>query len=84
MKAIDRRDVLRGILWAAAATTVGLTIMPKIAEALPLSAVKAGAVKPQPLVEDARVTVHVHPRRRHRNRRWRCRWHRGRKVCGWH
>jgi hypothetical protein len=24
----------------------------------------------------------VHPRR-HRHRRWRCRRHRGRKVCGW-
>jgi hypothetical protein len=48
-----------------------------------LGAVKTGAVKPQPLVEDARVTVNVHPRRHHRKRRWRCRWRRGRKVCGW-
>jgi hypothetical protein len=40
-------------------------------------------VKPEDLVEEARVTVHVHPRRRHHHRHWRCWWHRGRRVCGW-
>jgi len=83
MNAIDRRSVLKGLLCGAAVTTVGLSILPKFAEAVPLSAVKSGAVKPEPLVEEARVTVHVHPRRRHRNKRWRCWRHRGRRVCGW-
>ena len=81
MKEIDRRSVLTGILCGAAVATVGVAIMPKAAKSLPLANVKAGDVKPQDLVEEARVTVHVHPRRRHR--RWRCWWHRGRRVCGW-
>ena len=35
------------------------------------------------LVREAQVVV-VHPgHRRHRGRRWRCWWHRGRRVCGW-
>ena len=68
MKEIDRRSVLTGILCGAAIATVGLTVMPKAAKSLPLGAVKAGAVKPEDLVEEARVTVRVHPRRRHRRR----------------
>ena len=66
-------------MWCAIAT-VGLTGMPKAAKSLPL-----GPVKPEDLVEESRVTLHVHPRRRHRrrNRHWRCWWHRGRRVCGW-
>jgi hypothetical protein len=83
MTEIDRRSVLTGILCGAAVATVGLTVIPKAAQSLPLDAVKAGVVKPDRLVEEARVTVHVHPRRRHRNHRWRCWWHRGRRVCGW-
>ena len=82
MKEIDRRSVLTGIFFGAAVATVGLTSSPKAAKSLPLGAIKAGAVKSKDLVEEARVTVHVHPRRR-RNRRWRCWWHRGRRVCGW-
>ena len=81
MKEIDRRSVLTGILCGAAVATVGLAIMPKTAKSLPLADMKAGDAKPQDLVEEARVAVHVHPRRRHR--RWRCWWHRGRRVCGW-
>ena len=83
MKEIDRRSVLTGILCGTAIATVGLTVMPQTAKSLPSGALKAGAVKPENLVEEARVTVHVHPRRRHRNRRWRCWRHRGRRVCGW-
>ena len=85
MKQIDRRSLLTGIICGAAIATVGLTILPKAAKSLPLGAIKAGAVKPEDLVEEARVTVHVHPRRhnRRRNRHWRCWWHRGRRVCGW-
>ena len=35
--------------------TLGLTVIPKAAKSLPLGAVKAGVVKPQDLVEEARV-----------------------------
>ena len=81
MKEIDRRSVLTGIICGAAVATVGLAIMPNAAKSLPLADIKAGDVKPQDLVEEARVTVHVHSRSRHR--RWRCWCHRGRRVCGW-
>jgi hypothetical protein len=83
MQVIARRDMLKGIIFGAVAS-LGLAAMPKAAKSLPLAAVKDGAVKPD-LVEEARVTVHMHPRRhrRRRNRRWRCWWHRGRRVCGW-
>jgi hypothetical protein len=83
MEEIDRRSVLTGILCGVAIATVGLAVMPKAAKSMPLGALKAGAVKPQDLVEEARVTVHVNTRHRHRHRRWRCWWHRGRRVCGW-
>ena len=84
MEEIDRRSVLTGILCGVAIATVGLAVMPKAAKSMPLGALKAGAVKPQDLVEEARVTVHVNTRHRHRHRRHhRCWWHRGRRVCGW-
>ena len=76
-----RRSVLTGIICGAAVATLGLAVMPRAAKSMPLGAIKAGAVKPLDLVEEARVTVHVHPRGRHRH--WRCWWHRGRRVCGW-
>lgn len=82
MTEVDRRKVLTGVLCGAVFATVGSTIIPKAAKSLPLGAVTAGVVKPDRLVEEARVTVHVHSRR-HRHRRWRCWWHRGRRVCGW-
>jgi hypothetical protein len=83
MKEVDRRSVVTGLLCGGVITAMGLTVMPKTAKSLPLGAVKGGVVNPQDLVEEARVTVHVHPRRRHRGRHWRCWWHRGRRVCGW-
>ena len=83
MKEMDRRSVITGIVCGAAVATFSLTVIPRAAQSLPLGAVKSGAVKPQDLVEEARVTVHVNSRRRHRGRRWRCWWHRGRRVCGW-
>src|SRR5262245_34902157 len=84
MQEIDRRSVLTSILCGGAIATVGLTLMPKAGMSLPLGTVKAGIAKPEDLVEEARVTVHVHPRRhRRRNKRWRCWWHRGRRMCGW-
>ena len=82
MKEINRRSVLTGIVCGAAVATVGLAVMPKAAKSMTLAAIKDGAGKPEGLVEEARVVVHVHPRR-HRHRRWRCWWHRGRRVCGW-
>jgi hypothetical protein len=84
MEEIDRRSVLTAILCGGAIATVGMTIMPKAAKSLPLGTIKAGVVKPEDLVEEARVTVQVHPRRRRRrNKRWDCWWRRGRRVCGW-
>jgi hypothetical protein len=84
MKEIDRRSVVTGFLCGGVIAAMGLTVMPKAARSLPLGgAVTGGIVKPQALVEEARVTVHVHPRRRYRRRHWRCWWHRGRRVCGW-
>ena len=85
MKAIDRRDLLKGIMCGAAVATLGLAALPKEAKSLPAAAIQDGVVEPEDLVEEAAVTIHVHPRRRrrHHNRRWRCWWHRGRRVCGW-
>lgn len=83
MKEIDRRAILTGMISGAAVATVGWAAIPREAQSMPLGAIKARAVKPEDLVEEARVTIHVHPRRRHRGRHWRCWWHRGRRVCGW-
>ena len=52
MEQIDRRSLLTGIICSAAIATVGLTILPKAAKSLPLGAIKAGAVKPEDLVEE--------------------------------
>jgi hypothetical protein len=82
MKKIDRRSVVTGFLCGSVIAAMGLTVMPKATKAMPLAAIKDGVRQPEGLVEDARVVVHVHPRR-HRHRRWRCWWHRGRRVCGW-
>jgi hypothetical protein len=51
------RSVITGIIFGAAVATFGLTVIPKAAKSLPLGTVKAGAVKPQDIVEEARVTV---------------------------
>ena len=51
MTAMDRRNILKGILGGAAVATVGFSIMPNVAEALPLAADDAGAAKPDGLVE---------------------------------
>ena len=55
MKEMDRRSVITGIVCGAAVATFGLTVIPKAAKSLPLGSVKAGAVKPQALVEEARA-----------------------------
>jgi DNA-binding transcriptional LysR family regulator len=85
MEQIDRRRVLTGLLCGVAAASLGVSVLPKMARSTPLAtAAKEGLVKPDALVEEARVTVYVGSRHHHRRRRWRCRWHRGRRICGWY
>ena len=63
MKGIDRRRALDGnYTRRLPSPSLGLAIVPKAAKSLPLADIKASAVKPEGLVEEARVTVHVHPR----------------------
>ena len=87
MKAIDRRRLLGGILCSAVAATTGLALTSGRIEAMPFDAGVPGNL--DGMIEKAQVVV-VGPRRppprhhRHRqHRRWRCWWHRGRRVCGW-
>ena len=98
MDAIDRRNVLRGILCAAVAAGVGANSFPSTTEAMPLALekdlgskvddlkVKTQAVPSRPPGRPAaRPPRRPPPRRPHhrRRRRWVCWWHRGRRVCGW-
>jgi hypothetical protein len=85
MTDIDRRTLLRGVAFGAAAAALGLTITPKAAEATPLAAGTIGAAEAEDLIENVQVVVVPPPRRRRRprRRRWVCWWHRGRRVCGW-
>lgn len=84
MKEINRRSVLTGLLCGAAVAGLGVSVVPRVAQSTPLATMaKQALVKPNALVEEARVTVYVGPRRHHRRRHWRCRWHRGRRICGW-
>ena len=78
MRTIGRRSILMGALVGALGVTVSMSLLPDAAQATSLSLARAGMVKPEGLVEKARVTIHVHPRRHHH-----CWWHRGRRVCGW-
>ncbi len=80
MKEIDRRGLVRGILFGAAAA--GLALSPVAAAAMPLDDRVPGAL--DDWIEKAQaVIVTPGPRRRPRRRVWRCWWHRGRRVCGW-
>jgi hypothetical protein len=85
MNVIDRRTMMRSVLGGAAAATVAVTVgvglMPKAAEAVPLTLGKDFPARKDDLVQEAQVVV-VPPRRR-RRRRWVCRWRRGRRVCTW-
>ena len=67
METIDRRRLVGGILCGALAAA-NLALTPDATEA-------------QVVVGGGRRHWH-HPRHR-RGRRWRCWWHRGRRVCGW-
>ena len=77
------RRSLAVILCGAFIGAAALAVLPNPAQSTPLAIAKAGVAKPESLVEKARVTIHVHPRRHYRHRHWRCWWHRGRRVCGW-
>jgi hypothetical protein len=84
MRTISRRSILVGALVGALGVTVGFALSPDAAQATSLSLARAGVVKTEPLVQKAvTVTVHTGRRHRHHGRRWRCWWHRGRRVCGW-
>jgi hypothetical protein len=81
MNEVDRRTVVRGILSGAAVVALGLTVMPKAVEAVPLAMNKnafgpPSGGKTDSLIEQAQVVVR-------RRRRWVCWWRRGRRVCGW-
>ena len=80
MRGIDRRRMLRDVFGAAAAATVGLTLMADAGEATPLALEKDTAAKAADLVEQAGSR----PGPWRRGRRWRCWWNRwGQRQCGW-
>jgi hypothetical protein len=96
MDAIDRRSALRGILCVAVAAGFSASPLPNTVEAMPLALekclgneaddfkVKVQAVASRPSRRPSRPPPRPVPRPRHRrHRRWVCRWHRGRRVCGW-
>jgi hypothetical protein len=80
MKTLDRRGLLRGILFGAAAAGVAFT--PIAATAMPLDDTQLpGAL--DKWIEKTQVWVGPGPRRRPRRRVHSCWWNRGRRVCGW-
>ena len=92
MDAIDRRDVLRALLCGAVAASLGASLLPGSAGAMPLAMQKDPGKKAGSFTHEAQAVATRppprpirHPRRRHhrRRRRWVCRWHRGRRHCGW-
>jgi hypothetical protein len=78
MKTIDRRRLVRGLLFGAGAASLALT--PGAAMAMPLDDRLPGAL--DDWVDKAQVVV-VGPGPRRRRRVRRCWWQRGRRVCGW-
>ena len=89
MDAIDRRSALRGILCVAVAAGFSASSLPNTVEAMPLALEKglgneADDLKVKVQAVASRPPPRPVPRpRRRRHRRWVCRWHRGRRVCGW-
>jgi hypothetical protein len=78
MKEVDRRRLVRGILFGAAAA--GLALAPGVATPMTLDDRLPGAL--DDWIEKAQVVV-VSPGPRRRRRVRRCWWQRGRRVCGW-
>ena len=83
MTAIDRRRFLRG----AAVAALGCTLMASITESAPLTLGKGLAANAEGLTEKTQWGPPPPPphhwNQRWGPRRWRCWWHRGRRVCGW-
>jgi hypothetical protein len=79
MELIDRRRLVRGILFGAVAA--GLALSSGAATAMPLDDRIPDAL--DTWVEKTQVWVAPGLRRRPRRQVWRCWWHRGRRVCGW-
>jgi hypothetical protein len=86
MRMIDRRGLVRRILFGAAVAATGLAVRPGAASAMPLDDRLPGAL--DDWIEEAQAVV-VRPdlprrrTRRPRRRVWRCWWNRGRRICGW-
>lgn len=80
MKTIDRRVLVRDLLFAAAGASLAtLALETGDAEAMPLA--EGVVANSDPSIWKAQAVV-VAPRRR-RRRRWTCWWRRGRRICGW-
>ena len=84
MKEIDRRRMMGGILFGAAAA--GLALAPAAATAMPLDDRLPAALDDWVEKAQAVIVRSDLPRRgtrRPRRRVWRCWWNRGRRICGW-
>jgi hypothetical protein len=86
MEFIDRRRLIRGILFGAAVAAAGLAVGPGTVSAMPLDDRVPGAL--DDWIEKAQAVVVTsgasrRHNRRHRRRVRRCWWSRGRRVCGW-
>ena len=87
MKTIERRRLLGANSVRRRGCGAGLALTSAPIEAMPFDARVAGSLdemieKAQVVVVNSRRPPPRHHRHRH-NRRWRCWWHRGRRVCGW-
>lgn len=88
MTVMSRRALLANLLPGAVAVagiaTVGLSLMPDEASAMPALSPSPDQAKPDDLVEKVQWGYRHHGwRRGPRHRRWVCWWHRGRRICGW-
>ena len=89
MNAMSRRAMLTNVLPGAVVAiagvgTIGWTVAPEVADAMPLAIAKRNHVKVDDLAVKAQAVVVSPSRRRGRSRRrWVCWWHRGRRRCGW-
>jgi len=80
MKTIDRRRLVNGILFGAAAAGLGLAP----AAAMPLDDGVPGTLDDwNDWIQKTQWGWGPGPRRWRRRRVWRCWWRRGRRVCGW-
>jgi hypothetical protein len=86
MELIDRRGLIRGILFGTAVVAAVLAVGPGTVSAMPLDDRVPGAL--DDWIEKAQAVVVTsgasrRHNRRHRRRVRRCWWSRGRRVCGW-